>query len=185
MVIIVIFGTSLGHSEENVSLTVHSIDCAKTTRLYILKKIIIDISNCSTSFYRCNVCVTIVVLLVLIFLLLSYFKLDMCYYLFQQACHVCLMLSAHVGVHAVHSDLWLLGSYCVYLQSHDLRMTPTGLNKEGREGQRGSQTVEHIYTLNVLSCHKAGCTLTFWYCVVFVDARKKIVYIHKKTHAHF
>lgn len=27
-----------------------------------------------------------------------------------------------------------LGSNCVYLQSHDLRMTPTGLSKEGREG---------------------------------------------------
>lgn len=56
---------------------------------------------------------TIVVLLVLV---LSYFKLDMCYYLFQQACHVCLMLSAYVGVHAVHSDLWLWG-LTVYIYS--------------------------------------------------------------------
>lgn len=44
-----------------------------------------------------------------------------------------------------------LGSYCVYLQSHDLRMTLTGLNKEGREGQGGSQAVAHTYELSVLS----------------------------------
>lgn len=30
--------------------------------------------------------------------------------------HVCLMLSAHVGVHAVHSDLWLWG-LTVYIYS--------------------------------------------------------------------
>lgn len=50
-------------------------------------------------------------------------------------------------------SLWFMAprSNSVYLQSHDLRMTPTVLDEEGSEGQGGSHAETHTYTLNVSS----------------------------------
>lgn len=60
-------------------------------------------------------------------------------------------------------SLWFmtLGSNCVYLQSHDLRMTPTGLNKEGREGHGLKRA--HSHTFYILCC-QSRCTPHFFDC---------------------
>ncbi len=105
------------------------------------------------------------------------------YYLFQQAYLVCLMLSVHVGVQAVHSDLWLWG-LTVYIYSlmtwewHPLGWTRRGVR--GREGHGLQRTHTHAYTNTHIECFIFGihvyfdnkmltltCCVTLLFCHVY------------------